>query len=367
MNVESTKIGWIVALGAVLLLAGASAMAQKKPGGGVSNGCATVTGAPAFAYSIRSGGALTPQFYIADASGACSRFVFGLDTRAAYPRPHSVFFGMLPADSGGFAIGRLATYDQIKGLVLAEFKVDVARPGMNLTGIRTHVLRGPAIGPTWPARTAISPDGNRIAYVEAVYVNGIIEVDIFVYDLDVYLDSPDTYVPTHLFEASLVAEEISTPRWSADGRTLYLEHFKNGNSINPSIARLVDNGGGAIDLQNLIDPAGPRLALFDVKPGSDGSDVIVFGETTSSAPYCYRLATATCDAGGVCTKLLTAANVSFYTSAESAVDTSRVLTQPVARRDCVPSATIVRTEAAAGGTATVEPLVSKGEWPSSAR
>lgn len=367
MNVDPSKNGWLVALGVVLLLAGAPAMAQKKPGGGVSTACANVTGVPAFAYSIRSGGALTPQFYIADVSGACSRFVFGLDTRATYPRPHSVFFRMLPADSEGFAIGRLATYDQVKGLVLAQFKVDVARPGMNVTGIQTHVLRGPAVGPTWPARTAISPDGNRIAYVEADYFSGYFDLEIYVYDIAAYHADTAGYQPILVYSEALNEHDLSTPRWGADGRTLYLERFKNGNSINPSIARLVEKEDGTFELQNLIDPGGPRLALFDVQPGIDGSDVVVFGETTSSAPYCYRLATATCDSAGVCSKTATAAPVSFYTSAESAGDSNQVLTQPVARRDCVPSATIVRTEAAAEGAATVEPLVSKGEWPSSAR
>lgn len=367
MNVESTKIGWVVALGVLLLLAGVPAMAQKKPGGGTTSGCSAVTGAPAFAYSIRSGKSLNPQIYVADASGACSRFIFGLDAGAFYPRPHSVFFRMLPADASGVAVGRLATYDQIKGLVLAQFKVDVDQPGMNVSEVATYVLRGPAFGPAWPARTAISPDGGRVAYVEAERSDGYYDLEIYVYDIAAYLNDTQGYEPILVYSEARNEHDLSTPRWGSDGRTLYLERFKNGNSINPTITRLVDNGTGTFALQDLIDPTGPRLALFDVQPGNDGSDVVVFGETTSSAPYCYLLATATCASAGTCTKSSTAANVSFYTSAESATGTSRVLTQPVARRDCVPSATVVRAEAEAGGAATVEPLLSKGEWPNSAR
>jgi len=367
MNVKSTKFGGLVALGAVLLLAGVPALAQKKPGGGTTSGCSAVTGAPAFAYSIRSGKSANPQIYVSDASGACSKFVFGLDAGAFYPRPHSVFFRMLPTVTNGVAVGRLATYDQIKGLVLAEFKVAVDRPGMNVSDIATYVLRPPAFGPTWPARTAISQDGSRVAYVEADYFGGYFDLEIYVYDIAAYLDDPEGYAPTLVYSEAKNEHDLSTPRWGADGNTLYLERFKNGNSINPSIARLVDKGSGVFELQNLVDPEGPRLALFDVQSGNDGHDVVVFGESTSSAPYCYLLATATCNSEGACTKTFTGARVSFYTSAESADDPTRVLTQPVARRDCVPSATIVRTEAEAGGTATVEPLVSKGEWPSSAQ
>jgi hypothetical protein len=70
MSVKSTKIGWVVALGAVLLLAGPSAMAQKKPGGS-SDPCAAAVGFPAFIYWQQS--AKSQQIFVADETGKCSR------------------------------------------------------------------------------------------------------------------------------------------------------------------------------------------------------------------------------------------------------------------------------------------------------
>lgn len=70
MNVETAKIGWLVALGAVLLLAGPPAMAQKKPGGG-TDPCATAIGFPAFIYWQQS--AKSQQIFVADETGRCSR------------------------------------------------------------------------------------------------------------------------------------------------------------------------------------------------------------------------------------------------------------------------------------------------------
>ena len=76
MNVESTKIGWLVAVGAMLLLAGAPAIAQKKPGGG-TDPCATAVGFPAFIYgvTISSSRGSEVEIRVADTDGRCSRLL----------------------------------------------------------------------------------------------------------------------------------------------------------------------------------------------------------------------------------------------------------------------------------------------------
>jgi len=352
----------------MLALTVVPASAAKKPGGGSGGSvtCDSVVGPPAFAYSVRSGRSATPQIYVADASGACTRLIFQLDTGAYYPYPHSVFFRMLPVDNDGRAVGRLATYDQIKGLVLAEFTVDLVNPGMQVSSIKTYQLRGPAFAPTWPARTALSPDGHRLAYVEAEIVNALIDLDVFVYDIDQALSSGSAYQPDVAYSATLDGQELSTPRWSTDGSAIYLEWFKNGSAINPSIARLSLRPEDFGTLQNLIDPSGVRLALFDVHDDGTGNDVIVYGETPADAPYCYGLRTATCSSGGACSSTAHDLTVAFFTSAEASASATSILTQPVSRRDCVPGASVIRAQIGADGTAMSEPLLSKAEWPSSA-
>lgn len=77
MNVESTKSGCILALGALLLLAGAPSIAQKKPGaGGGTDPClATNLDFPAYIYgvTISSSRGSEVEIRIADANGRCSR------------------------------------------------------------------------------------------------------------------------------------------------------------------------------------------------------------------------------------------------------------------------------------------------------
>jgi hypothetical protein len=74
MNVEPTKCGWIMALGALLLLVGTPAVAQKKPGGGGSTtDCASAIGFPAFIFYRSSGS--SGATYVADLTGKCVRLV----------------------------------------------------------------------------------------------------------------------------------------------------------------------------------------------------------------------------------------------------------------------------------------------------
>lgn len=74
MNVDPSKNGWLVALGAALLLAGAPAMAQKKPGGGGgADPCATAVDFPAFIFYRKSGS--SGATYVSDRTGKCVRLL----------------------------------------------------------------------------------------------------------------------------------------------------------------------------------------------------------------------------------------------------------------------------------------------------
>ena len=90
--------------------------------------CASATH-PAFAFTTRPGKYQTPQVYVADASGGCTKLVGSLiDGPYYYPWPHRVSYRLLPLAADGRRTGRIATHEQNRGIVLMQFNVDPLRP-----------------------------------------------------------------------------------------------------------------------------------------------------------------------------------------------------------------------------------------------
>ena len=329
--------------------------------------CASATD-PAFAFTTRPGKYQTPQVYVADASGACTKLVGSLiDGPYYYPWPHRVSYRLLPLTADGRRTGRIATHEQNRGIVLMQFSVDPSVPGMELQGVQQVALgRTPAAG-----GVELSPDGRRLAVVETLFDwpnAGDYTYRLLVADVDACIaDIPNcSFATAYVQTGPSDGLGLVSPRWGSDGR-IYLEK-RTGRLIDPTIVRVSADPPYSTGLELLVQPSGSRLALFDVQ--SNGSDdLIVFAETTPSiTSYCYKVKTAlasSCNPGS-CAVHETNLTVSYYTSVEAVGATMTVLTQPVSRSNCATGPSIARGEAVEGSPATIEPLISKGEMPASA-
>ena len=333
---------------------------QAKVNG--SDACATAS-MPAFAYTIRSGKYLTPQIYVADATGACTRLIAGLtDGPAYYPSAQYVSLRLLEPAPDGTVIGRIATQEWGRGVLLFQFSVSAT--GMQIQNI-TPIALGHA-----PATsgTTLSPDGRKLAILDLLSSPAPYTYQLLVADVDACIASPSTCSPAIAYTepASSDGYGLFAPRWGSDGRS-YLEK-RSGKLINPSLVRVASQPPYSTSLEYLVNPSGPRLALFDVQSAA-GGDVIVFGETTANDPYCYKVKTAaaaSCNASS-CAVSLSSATVSYWTTVESVEPVLSLITPAVGRRDCAAGSAVVRVEASGGATSTTQPLISRGEWPSAAQ
>jgi hypothetical protein len=370
MNRLSGRAELTVTVGAILAFAVPTALAGK-PGGSGASACASAT-VPAFAFSTRSGKYQTPQVYVADTSGACTRFVGSLtDGPYYYSGPHHLAFRLLDVPTlGGPVTGRIAIHDQVRGVVLMEFTVDPNVVGMQLENKRQVAL---GFGPSGWGDLALSPDGRRLAVVQFESnwpTQGDYTYRVLVTDVAVCIADLQNCTPTVVYEETTRDTKVglAVPRWGSDGH-VYLQRTTAANLLNPLIVRVSADPPYPASQEVLVEPSGRRVRLFDVQDTPDG-DVIVFGESsTLNTQYCYVVKTVSvpgCNLGA-CIVNSTNMIASHYTSVESVGTSTRVLTQRVSLNNCTTYPTIDRGEVIEGSAPTVEPLIGKGEQPSSAK
>ena len=270
-------------LGATLALASPTLLAAKP--GSDSDPCIGAT--PSFVFTKSPSPGIRKDFYLANSSAACQRFLFSL-SGAPYERYSS--FRVVSAE------GRIVTTDGGSGgLLLVRFPIG-ADMQVNTASVVIKRIFNVAQGGFIDATAFdLAADGHKLTYITTDEDGGtswlfrLRAID----DVDACADP----VPACAFGAGTLLDErvglnysIQSPRWSADGSMIYLEDYY-GDGFNPYISRVSASEFNSTP-EVVVD--GSQLRLFELRQRGEG-EVLAYGEQAGSG--CRDVRVVSCQDG----------------------------------------------------------------------
>jgi hypothetical protein len=280
-------------LGVTLALASPTLLAAKPGGGGGgSDPCIGATPSFVFTKSATAGG--RKDFYLANSSAACQRFLFSLST-GSYERYSS--FRVVSAEEG-----RIVTTDGGSDLLLVRFPIS-ADMQVNTASVVIRRIFNPAQdGDIDATNFDLAADGHKLTYITLNEDGG----PSWLFRLRV-IDDVDACVPACAYNAGSqllddrvgLSYRIESPRWSADGSMIYVEDYY-GDGFNPYISRVSASQPYNSTPEVVVD--GSKLRLFELRQRGDG-DVLAYGEQAGSGCRDVRVVDTTSCQNGSCLRV----------------------------------------------------------------
>ena len=258
-------------LGAILALASPTLLAAK-PGGG-SDPCIGAT--PSFVYTKSVSPGSRKDFYLANSSAACQRFLFSL---SAGPYERYSSFRVVSAE------GRIVTTDGGSGgLLLVRFPIGADMQVNTASVVIKRIFSAEQAGYIDATHFDLAADGHKLTYITTDEDGGttwlfrLRAID----DVDACVDPAPACAfgaGTQLLDDRIGLDyRIQSPRWSADGSMIYLEDYY-GDGFNPYISRVSASEHNSTP-EVVVD--GNMLRLFELRQRGVG-ELLAYGEQAGS-------------------------------------------------------------------------------------
>jgi hypothetical protein len=269
---KNTAGSLAVTFGAALLLVAMPALAGKptKPGGG-GGGDPCIGAAPSFVFTKAANTGGRRDFYLANASATCQRFLFSLSA-GNFER-----YSSFRVVSGQ---GRIVTTDGASDLLLARFPIGIDMQVDTASIVIDRIFDPAQAGTIDVTNFDLAADGQKLAYVTSNEDGGSTSL----WRLRV-INSVDACVTASCsYDAGeKLAERIGStygmlsPRWNASGTMIYVEDYY-GVWDSPYISRIPTSTPHTPEI--VID--GSKLRLFELRSRSNGSELLAYGEQAGS-------------------------------------------------------------------------------------